>query len=398
MAQLRYAEVRFKGEIAGTLQETPNGGTLFEYAPNFTESIACVLPRQKDQHSWSAGLHPFFEHLGPEGWLRNCQARTAEIDVEDDFGILLEYGEDCIGAVSLHNPGAEESRSDRRRLDELTLAAVQNKRTISGVQPKILATKHNDEFHSAGPGDAAPYIAKFPTDDVPDLVPNESKSLRVARLLLGDDRVTQSQRGLVDQIKKPALLIKRFDRTEQNQKLRLEDFAQILCKPKRRDFSGKYNAGFEDIASAIDAHSALPTIDKVRFFQQIVAYAIIGNCDCHLKNFSLLETGRGLRLSPAYDIVNTYIYGREGFSTGFGLRLLGRVRQFEEIKQDILAALGREIGLASSIIAETFKALKSKQDAVLAAVSTINFRTDDPKDYARLYEETLRSSFLRICE
>ena len=91
MAQLRFAEIRFKDSVAGILQETPNGGTLFEYNSDFSESIACSLPRHQDQHIWSNGLHPYFEHLGPEGWLRNRQARTAEIDVEDDFGILLEF-------------------------------------------------------------------------------------------------------------------------------------------------------------------------------------------------------------------------------------------------------------------------------------------------------------------
>ena len=141
MAELRYAQIRFKNRVAGHLQETPNGGTLFEYGRDFSEQIGCAIPRQQDRHTWDAGLHPFFEHLGPEGWLRNRQARTADVDVEDDFGILLQYGADCIGAVSVHDPDAVEPEIGSRDLDRMTRAAVGSRRTISGVQAKILVTE-----------------------------------------------------------------------------------------------------------------------------------------------------------------------------------------------------------------------------------------------------------------
>lgn len=401
MAKLRYAQIRFKNRIAGHLQETPAGGTVFEYGPDFGETIACALPRDEDRHAWDAGLHPVFEHLGPEGWLRNRQARTAEIEIEDDLGLLLEYGADCIGALSVHDTEPSKPTPDLARLDQLTRAAVQSKRTLSGVQPKILVTRRNNRYHPAAQDEAAPYIAKFPSDDVPDLVTNEDISLKATRLLLGANRVTKAKRGLVEGFRTPALIVERFDRTDRfdrsdgNEKLRLEDFAQILCKPKRRDYSGKYDASFEEVAEAIRAHSALPEIDISHFFQQLLVFAILGNCDCHIKNFSLLETGRGLRLSPIYDVVNSHIYGKQGYSTRFGLRLLGERYQFEALNRDVFDRFGRLVGLNQSAIDRAFNGIARKRGDVLDLVRGWGANRED--GIAADYEQTLIGAFIRIC-
>src|SRR5882672_4278821 len=101
---VRAAEVLFKDSVAGTLTETASGGTRFAYAPDCKQPIACCLPIGRREHEWAKGLHPFFQHLGPEGWLRQRQARVAHIAEEDDFGLLLRYGADCIGAVAIKSP------------------------------------------------------------------------------------------------------------------------------------------------------------------------------------------------------------------------------------------------------------------------------------------------------
>jgi serine/threonine-protein kinase HipA len=75
-----------------------------------------------------------------------------------------------------------------------------------------------------------------------------------------------------------------------------------------RDYAGKYDASYEDVAELIKSHSSRPLIDLGRIFRRLIVFALIGNCDAHLKNFSLLETPTGLRLSPAYDVVNTALH------------------------------------------------------------------------------------------
>ncbi|MGE5517197.1 MAG: type II toxin-antitoxin system HipA family toxin [Bacteroidota bacterium] len=393
MTKPRTGLILFKGRQAGRLTETATGGSVFVYDDGFEEDIACTLPTAQREHAWPVGLPPFFQHLGPEGWLRARQARTGEIADQDDLGLLLRYGQDCIGAVSVEDL-APPAAPDGRALDALTQAAVEAKRTISGVQPKLLARREGDRLVHAGVTGPAPLIAKFPTDDLPSLVPNEYLSMEAARLLLGKDEVAPTERGQIDGLDLPALIIERFDRTPTGDKLRLEDFAQILAKPRGLDFSGKYDAGFEDIGAALQRHSARPIIDLARFFERVVAFALLGNCDCHLKNFSLLETADGLRLSPAYDVVNTYIYGRQGYSTHFGLRVDGHAIQWDQVGRDVLTALGRRLGLQDSAVKRTFLRLAGRKDALLARLRP-NVPVE-PDDWRELYRATVVEACGRI--
>lgn len=375
MAALRYAQVRLRDRPAGTLREVPGGGFVFEYADGAAEDIACALPASVRVHETSRGLHPFFQHLTPEGWLRGRQARRGEVDAADDFGLLLRYGADCIGAVSINDP--EGKPLGTAAGDDAEDTAIAQPRTLSGVQPKILAVKTGQGFRPAGPAGPAPYIAKFAADDLPDIVTNEHLTLTCCRRLLGADAVTESERAVVEGIARPALLVKRFDRTLEGARLRLEDFAQVLSRPRGRDFQGKYDGDFEACGALIREHSARPEIDLLRFFERIVAFYLLGNGDCHLKNFSLLETPEGFRLSPAYDVVNTYIYAAKGYTTRFGLRIGGEVRQHDAIDRALLETLGANIGLRPSAVKQTFRRLKPKAEDALKKLPSPADRADD---------------------
>ena len=228
-----------------------------------------------------------------EDWLRGKQARQSEIEPDDNLGLLLRYGRDCIGAVSVINPDALAYADLTSGADPLDIATAQP-RTLSGVQPKILVTKSDDDYVPAGADGPAPYIAKFPSEDLPDLVVNEDLTLKLCRDLLGWGAVAEAHRGFVHGLSRPALLVRRFDRGEAGEKYHLEDFAQLLNKPRRRDFNGKYDASFEDCACVIRTHSARAKVDL-------------------------------LRLSPAYNVVNTYVHGARGYTTWFGLRIGGDV-------------------------------------------------------------------------
>ena len=239
---VRAAEVLFKDSLAGTLVETASGGTRFTYAVDWKQPIACCLPVERREHEWAQGLHPFFQHLGPEGWLRQRQARVAHIAEEDDFGLLLRYGADCIGAVGVR------SAVPLPNIEPIAEAPANPGRTISGVQRKLLVVKDGDTFRSADPTGLAPYIAKFNPEDIPTLVRNETLSLRWISAVLGKSEVTAFDLGQVADVNEHALIVTRFDRTADGKKLRLEDFAQILCKPRGQDYTGKYGAGHEDVA------------------------------------------------------------------------------------------------------------------------------------------------------
>ncbi len=387
---LRMARIWFKDRPAGLLEETAGGGTRFSYTADWQEEVACCFPIAHQEHRWERGLHPFFEHLGPEGWLREQQARTAHLAQEDDFGLLLAYGSDCIGAVGVTPP-----EDLPQRPAEIAEAAVNPGRTLSGIQKKLLVTRTpNGAFDPAGAAGPAPYIAKFNSQAHPDLVRNEYLSLRWARAVLGEDEVTDFQIGHVSGVNESALILTRFDRTARGGKLRLEDFAQILCKPRGRDYSGKYDASYEEVAQVIATHSARPAIDQSRFFKRLILFALIGNCDAHLKNFSLLETPHGLRFSPAYDIVNTAIY--DGFDRDLALSIGGRKLSLDALNHETFVAFGKSIGLPDRAITQTFTQLR--RGVARAAALLIPPAAEPPDGFMNRYAEQVNNACIRVLE
>jgi serine/threonine-protein kinase HipA len=387
---LRKAEVLYKDLSAGTLEETAGGGSRFVYNPRWQTPIACSLPIIRREHEWAQGVHPFFQHLGPEGWLRENQARVAHIAEEDDFGLLLRYGADCIGAVGVrHLPG--DKGEDIAPVTQLTASPG---RTISGIQRKLLVVKEGTGFTPAGPTGLAPYIAKFNSERerVQSLVRNENLSLRWSAELLGKDEINEFTLGTVAVLNETALIVTRFDRKSDGSKLRLEDFAQILNKPRGRDFAGKYDASYEEVASVIKQHSVRPEIDVARFFRRLVVFVLVGNCDAHLKNFSLLETADGLRLSPAYDIVNTAFY--DGFDQNIALSIDDKKPSLDGVTPDLLRKFGRSIGLSQRAVEQTFADLRNR---VSRAAGLLTPPSAEPADgFVHRYSEIVRRACLRI--
>jgi serine/threonine-protein kinase HipA len=387
---LRKAEVLFKDQPAGTFEETANGGTRFTYASNWQVPIACALPALQREHEWAQGVHPFFQHLGPEGWLREKQARTAHIAEEDDFGLLLRYGADCIGAVGVRRVAGDKGK-DVEPAAEVTTSPG---RTVSGVQRKLLVVKEGNGFTPAGADGFAPYIAKFNSERerVQSLVRNEALSLRWSAELLGKEEVNEFVLGNVAVLNEPALIVTRFDRKPDGTKLRLEDFAQILSKPRGRDFAGKYDASYEDVANVIKQYSVRPEIDLARFFRRLVVFALVGNCDAHLKNFSLLETDAGLRLSPAYDIVNTAFY--DGFDQNLALSIAGKTLSLDQVTRATLEDFGKNIGLAPRAIEQTFVDLKSRVQRATKILQPP--QGEPPEGFVHRYQEIVSHACLRI--
>jgi len=387
---LRKAEILFKDQLAGTFEETAGGGTRFTYAPGWQTQIACPLPVLQREHEWAQGVHPFFQQLGPEGWLREKQARLAHIDEEDDFGLLLRYGADCIGAVGVRDP-AGAGNGDKPPAAELTASPG---RTVSGIQKKLLVVKDASGFRPAEATGFAPYIAKFNSERerVHSLVRNEALSLRWSAELLGKDEVNEFTIGDVAVANETALIVTRFDRSADGGKLRLEDFSQILCKPRGRDFNGKYDASYEDVAKVIKDHSSRPEIDAARFFKRLIVFVLVGNCDAHLKNFSLLETDAGLRLSPAYDIVNTALY--DGFDQNIALSIDGAKPNLDQVTRDLLASFGKSIGLSQRAVDQTFSDLHTR---VRRAASVLQPPRGEPPDgFVHRYSEIVSRACLRI--
>jgi serine/threonine-protein kinase HipA len=165
--------------------------------------------------------------------------------------------------------------------------------SISGVQPKLSMSRQGSRLIPVTAG--GQFILKPQTERFPSLPENENLCMIVAQRM----EVEVPPHGLFDlQDQSPAYIVRRFDRTKDGQKLRCEDFVQILGE------DDKYAGSLERIGKKIGELSGVPGLDVQLFFERVLLNFLLGNGDAHLKNFSMLESGGGeLRLSPAYDIV-----------------------------------------------------------------------------------------------
>lgn len=234
--------------------------------------------------------------------------------------------------------------------------------------------------------DPGPYIAKFNNADLNTLVLNEWRTLRLAKDILGKDQVTDFEPGFIENQGEAVLFIKRFDRTSDQKKLRMEDFAQILSRPK----VDKYKAAYEEIAGGIKTYSSRPMIDLNYFFRLIVFNCLVGNTDAHLKNFSLLEQeDQTLRLSPAYDLLNTYIYAKRGYSTEMALEICGQRRQWDTLTYSVLKEFGRSIELTEKSITNAFEDMKKRLRKSQYYISLKDHPMDDTiENYCQVIEES----------
>lgn len=100
----RRAIVRLDGQRVGRLEEI-EGGTRFSYDRAWLDRkdavpVSLTMPLREQPYE-SAGLHPFFENLLPEGWLLEISTAKLKIAKDDAFGLLIATCADCVGAVEI---------------------------------------------------------------------------------------------------------------------------------------------------------------------------------------------------------------------------------------------------------------------------------------------------------
>jgi serine/threonine-protein kinase HipA len=260
-------------------------------------------------------LAPFFSNLLPEGELRRHIAKRAGVKEVRDFPLLELLGEDLPGAVVVRNEGdgplieepAVESRPGEAAVDRplrFSLAGVQMKLSATGSPTRRLTIPAE--------GRGGHWILKLPSKAYPRLPENEHSMMRFAQAV----GIEVAETGLVPmqkieniptglrQLQGDALWVKRFDRTDANARVHMEDFNQVYAQLPDDKYA---NYSYTNMAADL---AGIAGVEAVReFVRRLVFSAAIGNADMHLKNWTLLyPDGRTPRLSPAYDLVATIAY------------------------------------------------------------------------------------------
>jgi len=366
MAIAFWGKIYFQDTYAGVLQQEPGGRFAFTYDSSYLEgrrpAVAHTLPLQEKPHYSEAGLHPFFDNLVAEGWLRNAQARALGVNRDNRFALLLAFGRDCAGAVSIVDPEpVKDLRIDAT--DPEQIAALASRASLSGIQPKMLAVREGGAFRPAAAGETSTHIAKLPSGQLSNIIEIEWLSTVATRALLPHETIVELEMASLGKVASKALLIRRFDRTKSGRKLHFEEFNQLFGQKS----DDKYEGSYEQMAGFVRSTPLCVPAEAEGIFRRVLACLLIGNTDAHLKNFAMMHTPDGLRLAPAYDLLASSLY--EDYQA-MALSIANtRNLRISAVRPKHIVTFGKGCGLGPAAILAAVEDLGKRLEAAKQAVA-----------------------------
>jgi serine/threonine-protein kinase HipA len=259
-------------------------------------------------------LPPWFSNLLPEGALRELIAKSAGVDVNQEFILLQLLGEDLPGGVRAiaSEGGGQAGLFDGEVHSNLPPSSDDEGEwhfSLAGIQLKFSALRHDRGLTIPASGKGGDWIVKLPSPRFEGVPRNEYATMSwAAQSGINVPDVELLDTTLVDGLPKiarnnahgVAFIVRRFDR-KNGVRIHMEDFAQLMnIYPE-----GKYKyANYETIGRMVLALAGPAGFDE--FLRRLVFVVASGNGDMHLKNWSIYyPDGIEPQIAPAYDLVST---------------------------------------------------------------------------------------------
>lgn len=311
---------------------------------------------------------PWFSNLLPEGPLRELVAKQAGVHTTREFFLLRHLGEDLPGAVRIvADDMADPLDTEEAEQEVLERQAAEDAWhfSLAGVQLKFSARKSDRGLTIPISGRGGDWILKLPDARYPKVPENEYATLLWAKAsgisvpemeLVETAAISGLPASYGEFNEQYALAIRRFDRPSAEQRVHMEDFAQILGLYPEEKYE-RYN--YETLARLIQALAGEAGLDE--FIRRLIFVIVSGNGDAHHKNWSLIyPDGVHAELSPAYDLVSTIQYQSED-----RLALnLGGSKRWEDMDMAVFQRLARKIGEDETRMLER---VDTALDAILGA-------------------------------
>jgi serine/threonine-protein kinase HipA len=364
-------DVHLHGRLAGTLSRKDNGNLQYRYDPAYIEENAAPLslnlPLRTEAFPHRDCL-AFFGNLLPEENVRAQIALATGISAGNDYRLLERFGGDVAGAVTLVPSGEDEKGQEignlevlsAERLDEVLsdlpqrpLAADEAgevRLSLAGAQSKLPVVATEEGFALPhGSGHPTTHILKPEPKRFPGLVDNEFFCMRLAHevgLEVAAVERAETASGL------PYLIVERYDRDHSQEPIRRlhqEDLCQALGKLHVEKYQQEGGPSVPEAMALIDEASAAPARDRQQLWLALVFNVLIGNCDAHGKNYSLLYDSPAPSLAPLYDLVSTAIYGEP--TQRLSMSIDGAA-MLEEVEIESWERLADEVGFAPRFLSQ----------------------------------------------
>lgn len=330
MTDTKRLAVLWGGETVGWISPHRTGRVKFAYAPEWLgkrgQALSLSLPCAEESFDATRST-AFFDNLLPEEGMYRELCREARLDEADIYGFLRIFGQECAGALVVAPeeaslPQTVVYREITGELEEILarhhgtpqgslIVETKARLSIAGAQNKLPVLWENGKFFVPENGSFGPTTAilKPTTARFPDLHRNEFFCMELAsKAGLPTPEAHILQIGSYQ-----AYIIMRYDRKRTEEgvlRIHQEDFCQALGISRLYKYEENGGPGFAACGKIL-LHPFVSGDMAMReaFIRCAIFNYVIGNCDAHGKNFSLLyEAGQQASLAPFYDLVSTMVY------------------------------------------------------------------------------------------
>jgi serine/threonine-protein kinase HipA len=328
---MKSLNVFFETELVGVLAEDDEDRLSFKYSMNwlknpnsFPLSIALKLTEVAFGH---LSTKAFFENLLPEGSIKENLEAHSKTNIKGEFDFLRIYGEDCAGAFVITSANEVPIKHNQNLKKEIELATLYNYLNQNKSLTDAIVNNEGGHFSLAGAQDKVPVIIEdikmfiplgnIPTTDIikphvryfnstKDSPYNEYFCMKLAKsvgLNVPDVDIIEGEY--------PLFIVRRFDRIEVDgvvKRIHQQDFCQARGITSAKKYESDCGPSFASNFHLVKDISIAPIPDLNQLLMWFWFNLVIGNNDCHSKNLAFLQTPKGLRLSPFYDLLSTAIY------------------------------------------------------------------------------------------
>jgi serine/threonine-protein kinase HipA len=364
------------GAVAGTLRVNQHGDMTFSYSPEWLAddaraSLSVSLPKRPEVFK-RRECRPFFAGLLPEASQRHAIARALGVSERNDFRLLESLGGDVAGALSLwpegEAPPSRRGSSKTRPLDEEALASLLDtlpqrpmlagqeglRLSLAGAQSKLPVVLIKGKVALPAAGQPTTHIVKPAMTQLPAMTENETLVMRLAAALELSVAPVEARTATNRRYLLVTRYDRRFDVSGRAVRLHQEDLCQALGVPPEQKYADEGGPTLKTSFELLRRVSTRPALEVLRLLDATIFNVIVGNCDAHGKNFSLLHDNRGITLAPLYDLVCTVAY--PDLSPRFAMKI-GKAATLEEIRRSTWTALAADASVGEPFIRRRVAAL-----------------------------------------
>lgn len=407
----RTLVVLLEGERMGTLMQETTGKLRFEYTEPWRANprstpLSLSMPSTLRTHTHGV-VEPFLWGLLPdnddvlERW-----GRDNHVSPRNPFALLAHVGEDCAGAVqlvrpdrvdeALHGGGIEwldgDEIADRLRLLRRDPTAWQTMErrgqfSLAGAQAKMALLRDGDRWGRPSGRIPTTHIVKPAIEGFDEHDLNEHLFLRAARF--AGLRTAESE--VVRFGDERAIVVERYDRVRQDDRIlrvHQEDLCQALGLHPRKKYQADGGPTPVQIARLLREVDPGAASSSVSAFVDALAFNwLIAGTDAHAKNYSVLLSGRQVRLAPFYDIASALPYPHVGPRKMKSAMAIGGEYRLERIVARHWRKLAEDLRLdADAVIHRVWELAESVPECFARAVEDERVRALGSNLPARLAE------------